>query len=187
MPYSDLTDESLTDIQSDLFDELDRVQLKPSRFFRIIKPTFAFIIPGIIIAAVTGYFFEAHLLVYLAFIFGIFLAATGMMFFIVLLITRLSTDKNTYTFTKGGFVVESKNEVKKFFPWDEITDVELIGKGEGNRIPRICTVKTKNDEVVIRINKFYEASENTGAPDSIVEIISMYYRGIFCNCVIRRV
>ena len=72
MPSIETNEESFADMQKDLLDELDRIQLKPSVFVRILKPTLAFTIPGLIVSIVTSYFIDT-VLVYLAFAFGIFL------------------------------------------------------------------------------------------------------------------
>jgi hypothetical protein len=181
MPSIETNEESFADMQKDLLDELDRIQLKPSVFVRILKPTLAFTIPGLIVSIVTSYFIDT-VLVYLAFAFGIFFTSVGILFLIIGVVTRMSTDKNVYTFTKSGLVIQSRKGNEKYFRWEEILDIELIGKGEGNRTQRLCIVKTKDDKVVIRINKFYETSEDSYEPDNIIEIISMYYESKKYKC-----
>lgn len=71
--------------------------------------------------------------------------------------------------------IQSRKGEERQIKWEEISDVEFIGKGEGNRIQRICIVKTNKEDITIRLNKFTETSEDTSNPDAIIDIISLYY------------
>ena len=162
-------------VQYDVIDKLDSVQLKPARIWEIFKPIFAFTIPGLGLAIVTG-FFMVNVLMYILFASSLIFILTGIMFSITIAITRTSKDRNIYILTKDGLRIQSNKTEDRRIKWDEITDIELIGKGEGNRIKRICIIRTKGEEIVIQLNRFTETTEDTSNPDAMIDIIDLYYQ-----------
>jgi len=162
-------------VQYDVIDKLDSVQLKPARIWEIFKPIFAFTIPGLGLAIVTG-FFMVNVLMYILFASSLIFILTGIMFSITIAITRTSKDRHIYILTKDGLRIQSNKTEDRRIKWDEITDIELIGKGEGNRIKRICIIRTKGEEIVIQLNRFTETTEDTSNPDAMIDIIDLYYQ-----------
>lgn len=167
-------DSSARYIQFDVIDLLDSVQLKPAGILSIFKPLMVFTIPGLAVAIITGFFMDT-ILVYVIFAGSFVFIGSGLMFAIATAITRISKDRNTYIFTKNGMRIQSRKGEERQIKWEEISDVEFIGKGEGNRIQRICIVKTNKEDITIRLNKFTETTEDTSNPDAIIDIISLYY------------
>ena len=167
-------DSSAKYIQYDVIDLLDSVQLKPARIWSIFKPLIAFTIPGLAVAIITGFFLDT-ILVFVVFAGSFVFIGSGVMFTITSAVTRISRDRNTYIFTKNGMKIQSRKGEERQIKWEEISDVEFIGKGEGNRIQRICIVKTNEEDITIRLNKFTETTEDTSIPDAIIDIMSLYY------------
>ena len=163
-----------TYIQYDVIDMLDSVQLKPAKYFEILRPLLYLTLPSFAVTIVT-YFYMNSVIVYIAFAGSLVFVATGIMFSVTIAITRISSDRNTYIFTKDGLRIQSRKNEEKRIMWEEIKDIELIGKGEGNRIKRVCIVKTNDQNVVIQLNKFSETTEDTANPDAMIDIISLYY------------
>ena len=161
-------------IQYDVIDKLDSVQLEPARIFEIFKPIIVFTIPSLIVVIIT-YFFMETVIIYIIFAASLIFLLTGIVFSITIGITRMSRDRNTYIFTKNGMRIQSKKGEEKRIKWEEIKDIVLIGKGEGNRIKRECIVKTENEDIIIQLNRFSETTEDTANPDAIIDIISLYY------------
>ena len=161
-------------IQYDVIDLLDSVQLKPARIWSIFKPLIAFTIPGLAVAIITGFFLDT-ILVFVVFAGSFVFIGSGVMFTITSVLTRISKDRNTYIFTKNGMRIQSRKREERPIKWEEISDIEFIGKGEGNRIQRICIVRTIEEDITIRLNKFTETTEDTSNPDAMIDIISLFY------------
>lgn len=161
-------------IQYDVIDLLDSVQLKPARIWSIFKPLIAFTIPGLAVAIITGFFMDT-ILVFVVFAGSFVFIGSGVMFTITSVLTRISKDRNTYIFTKNGMRIQSRKREERQIKWEEISDIEFIGKGEGNRIQRICIVRTIEEDITIRLNKFTETTEDTSNPDAMIDIISLFY------------
>ena len=161
-------------VQYDVIDQLDSVQLKPAKIWEIFKPLLVLTIPGLAVAVITGFFLDT-ILVYIVFASSFVFIGSGLMFSVVVALTRISRDRKTYIFTNNGMRIQSRKEEERRIKWEEITDIELIGKGEGNRIKRVCIIKTKEEDIVIQLNKFTETTEDTSNPHAMIDIISLYY------------
>ncbi len=162
-------------VQYDVIDMLDSIQLKPATIWSIFKPIVAFTLPGLAVA-LTTFFFLDSILVYIVFAGSFVFIGTGILFAVTLAITRLSRDRNTYIFTNFGMRIQSRKEEERKIKWEDISDIEFIGKGEGNAIKRVCTVKTKDKDIVIQLNRFTETTEDTANPDAMIDIIDLYYQ-----------
>ena len=137
-----------TYVQYDVIDMLDSVQLKPVSIWSIFKPLLAFTLPGLAVAIITGFFLDT-VLVYIVFAGSFVFIGSGIMFTITLAITGISKDRNSYIFTKDGLRIQSRKDEERCIKWEDISNIELVGKGEGNRIKRVCFIKTKEENIVI--------------------------------------